>query len=49
MRQKAMQSAAKYNAAFNKERREERRAYFDIHTFVSMVFYVFDMCYRQPV
>lgn len=32
--QKAMKSASEWNAGFIKERKEERRAYFDQQTFV---------------
>lgn len=32
---KAMKSAAEFNVLFNKERREERQAYFDLQTQVS--------------
>lgn len=35
LRQKAIKEAASYNASLNRERREDRRAYFDVQTFVS--------------
>jgi hypothetical protein len=37
--QKAMKSASEWNSCFIKERKEERRAYFDQQTFVSYMKY----------
>jgi hypothetical protein len=35
--QKAMKSASEWNSCFIKERKEERRAYFDQQTFVNLI------------
>ena len=35
LRKRAMKSASEFNSMFNRDRREERRAFFDIHSFVS--------------
>ena len=37
----AVQATADFNAMFNRERREERRAYFDLQTMVTF----FSMCF----
>ena len=37
MIKKAMQTSAKFNAELNRERKEERRAYFDLQTNVSTI------------
>lgn len=39
---KAMKSAAEWNSSFQKERREERKAYLDLQTFVNFFLLLFD-------
>ena len=44
--QKAMKSASEWNSCFIKERKEERRAYFDQQTFVSYMKYGMQLFYK---
>ena len=41
LKKKAVKSASEYNAMFNRNRKDERRAYFDIHSFVSVHLLIF--------
>ena len=47
MIKKAMQTSAKFNAELNRERKEERRAYFDLQTNVSNIG-LLSHCFSSP-